>query len=89
MSVPELPYSISYPEEAFQASIRRVHILLDELCSDFTKSIEEFHLDLNKAHEKMVTQLHGRNQTMLQNYKLKMQPQAVPVSDLSLSKVSS
>ena len=35
-------------------------------------------LDLNKVHE--------RNQTMLQNSKLQMQPQAVTVSDLSLYK---
>ena len=38
-------------------------------------------LDLNKVHE--------RNQMMLQNSKLQMQPQSVPVSDLSLSKVTS
>ena len=36
-------------------------------------------LDLNKVHE--------QNQTMLQNSKLQMQPQALPVSDISLSKV--
>ena len=35
-------------------------------------------LDLNKIHE--------RNQTMLQNYKLQMQHQAVTVFDLSLYK---
>ena len=38
-------------------------------------------LHLNKLHE--------GNQTMLQNYKLQMQPQEVTVSDLSLSKVTS
>ena len=37
------------------------------------------HSHLNKVHE--------QNQTMLQNFKLQMQPQAVSVSDLSLSKV--
>ena len=74
MSVPELPYSISSPEEAFQASTRRINILLDELCSNLTESIEEFHSDLNKGNEIMVAQLHERNQTLLQNYKLKMKP---------------
>ena len=38
-------------------------------------------LDLNKVHE--------RDQMMLQNYKLQMQPQAVTVSDLFISKVTS
>ena len=38
-------------------------------------------LDLNKVHE--------RNQTMLQNSELQMKPQAVNVSGLSLSKVTS
>ena len=38
-------------------------------------------LDLNKVHE--------RNQTMLQNSKFQMQPQAVTVSDLYLSKITS
>ena len=36
----------------------------------------------------MVAQLHDRNQTRLQIFKLQMKPQVVPVSDLSLIKVT-
>ena len=53
---------------------------------------------VNKLHERNLLQLnklHDRNQTMynymvapLQNFKFQMQPQEVPVSDLSLSKVT-
>ena len=35
----------------------------------------------------MVAQLHERDQTRLQNFKLQMQPKSVHVSDFSLSKV--
>ena len=79
MSVPELPYNISFPEEAFQAYLRKVNILPDELRSNFTKSIGGLCSDLNKVHDRMVTQI--------QNFKLQMQPQSVPVSDISPSKV--
>ena len=50
MSVPELPYNIFSPEEVFQASLRRVNILLDELRSNFTKSIEDLRSNFNKGH---------------------------------------
>ena len=46
---------------------------------------------VNTLHERNLlhlNKLHERNQTMLQHFKLQMQPQAVPVSDLSLSKVT-
>ena len=89
MSVPEVPYDIYSLEEAFQASLRRVGISLDELRYNFTKSIEELRSNLNKGNKKMIAQLHERNQAMLKNPKLQMKPQAVPVSDLSLSKVTS
>ena len=76
MSVQEPPYKISSPEEAL-ASLRNI-----------TKLIDKLRLHLNKLHE--------RNQTMcnymvaqLQNFKLQMQPQEVPVSYLSLFKVTS
>ena len=65
MSVPELLYGISSPEEAFQDSLRRVNILIDELRfkdslrrvnilidemrSTFTKSIEELRSYPNKV----------------------------------------
>ena len=45
-------------------------------------------LKLKKGHERMVAQLHDRNQTRLQIFKLQMKPQVVPVSDLSLIKVT-
>ena len=57
--------------------------------SNFNKPIEELRLDLKKEHDRMVAQLHERNQKMLQNSKLQMQPQVVPVSDLYLYKVTS
>ena len=41
-----------------------------------TKSIDELCSDINK--------LHQRDQTVLRNSKLQMQPQAVPVSDFSI-----
>ena len=63
MSVPELPYNIYSTEEAIKDSLRRVNILLDELWSSFTKSIEELRSELNKGHERMAAQLHERNQT--------------------------
>ena len=46
---------------------------------------------VNTLHERNLLHLnkvHERNQTMLQNFKLQMQPQAVPVSDVSLYKVT-
>ena len=46
---------------------------------------------VNTLHERNLlhrNKLHEWNQIMLQNFKLQMQPQAVPVSDLSLSKVT-
>ena len=96
MSVLELPYGISSLEEVFQDSLRRVNIsidelrfkdslrrlniLIDEMSSNFTKSIKELRLEPNKVHERMVDQL--------QNSKIQMRPQAVPVSVISLSKVT-
>ena len=46
---------------------------------------------VNTLHERNLlhlNKLHERNQTMLQHFKLQMQPQEVPVSDFSLSKVT-
>ena len=80
MSVPELLYRISSPEGAFQDYLRRVNILIDELRSNLTKSIEELRSDLNKVDGRMVAKL--------QNFNLQMKPQAAPVSDLSISKVN-
>ena len=72
MSGPELPYKISFSEEAL-ACLREIIKLVDDLR-------DKLLLDLNR--------LHQQNQTMLQNFKLQIQTQAVPVSDLSLSKVT-
>ena len=47
---------------------------------------------VNTLHERNLLHLnnvHERNQKMLQNFKLQMQPQAVPISNVSLSKVPS
>ena len=46
---------------------------------------------INTLHERNILHLnkvHERNQMTLQNFKLQMKPQAVPVSDFSLSKVT-
>ena len=84
MSIPELPYNISFPEEAFNSSLRRLNILIDNICSNFAKPIEELRSDPDKGHERMVAQIHERNQKMLKIFKLPIQPQTVPVSDVSL-----
>ena len=83
MSVPELPYKISPPEEVLTC-LRKITKLIDE----FRESFDELRLHLNKRYE--------RNQTMynsmvakLKHFNLQTKPQAVPVSDLSLSKVTS
>ena len=76
MSVPELPSNISHLEETFKASLRRVYILTDKLCSDLTKSQERLQIMFNS----MVAQ-H-------QHLKLQMKPHAVSASDISISKVT-
>ena len=70
MSVPELPYKISFSEEAL-ACLRRMTKIVNNLRLDF----DILRLNLNNVHK--------LNQKMLQNFKLQMQPQTVPVSDLS------
>ena len=79
MSGPELPYKISFSEEAISC-IRKITKLIDDLRDKLRLDLNEMRLHRNKVHQ--------RNQTMLQNFKLQMQSQAVPVSDLSLSKVT-
>ena len=59
----------------FQAYLRRLYILFDELCSDLTKSQDR----LQTLYSSMVSQN--------QNFNLQMQPQAVSGSDISLSKL--
>ena len=75
MSVPELPYIISTSEEAL-ALLRKITKRVDDLCKRFDNLCENLCLHLDKVHQ--------QNQTMLQNFRLQMQPQAVPVSDFSI-----
>ena len=74
MSVPELPYNIPSPEEALYS------------LSNITKLIDELRLHLNKLHERNKT-MYNYMVAKIQNIKLQMKLQAVPVSDLSLSKI--
>ena len=76
---PKLPYKISLSEEALEealACLRKITKTIDDLCLD----LNEMRLHRNKVHQ--------RYQKTLQNSKLQMQPQAVPVSDLSFYKVT-
>ena len=79
MLVPELPYKTSSPEEAL-ACLRKIANLIDKLHDKLCSYFNEMRSHLNKVHEK--------NQKMLQNFKLQIQPQSVSVSDISLSKVT-
>ena len=83
MSVPQLPYNMSSPEEAL-ACLRKITKLIDEFCSDFN----DLRSQLNKIHETNKT-IYNSMVAQLQNLKLQMQPQAVPVSNISLYKVTS
>ena len=71
MSGPELPYIISILEEALA------------LLGKITKGFDDLrlHLDKVRLHNNKV---HYQLQTMLQNFKLQMQPQAESVSDFSI-----
>ena len=71
MSGPELPYKISSSEEILTC-LRNI-----------TKEVDDLRLHLNKVrlHDNKV---HYQFQTILQNFKIQMQPQAEPVSDLSI-----
>ena len=77
MSVPELPSNISSPEETFQASLRRVYIIIDKLHSELTNSQER----LQTLFNYMVSHY--------QNSKLRIQPQEVSGYDIFLSKITS
>ena len=77
MSVPELPYKISSPEDMVKAYLRTVYILIDEFHSDITNSQE----GLQNLFNSMVSQ-H-------KNSKLQTKPQEVSGSDLSLYEVTS
>ena len=77
MSVPELTSKISSPEEIFQASLRRIYILIGEMRSDLTKSQDR----LQNMFNSMVAQQ--------QHFNIQMEPQVVSVSDISISEVLS
>ena len=82
MSGPELPYKISSSEEATACLRKMTKICLDlkEINQWNTKIVDDLRnylrLGLNKVQQ--------RYQEMLQDFKLQMQPQAVPVSDSSI-----
>ena len=86
MSGPELPYKISSSEEVIAllrksseealALLRKITKRVDDLGKRFDNLCDNFCLHLDKVHH--------QNQTMLQNSKLQIQPQAVPVSDFSI-----
>ena len=75
MSGPEPLNLISSSEEAL-ALLMKITKRVDDLCKRFDKLCDNFCLHLDKVHQ--------QNQTMLQNSKLQMQPQAVPVSYFSI-----
>ena len=77
MSVPELPSNISSPEEKFQASLRRIYLLIDYM-----------RLYINKSQERLQT-LFNSMVAQHQNFKLQMEPRAVSGSNIYLSKVTS
>ena len=79
MSGPELPYKISFSEEAL-ACLRKITKLIDDLRDKLRLDLNEMRLHRNKVNQ--------QNQTILQNFKLQMQPQAVPVYDLFISKLT-
>ena len=62
------------------ACLSKITKLIDDLRDKLLLNLNKMRLHHNK--------LHQRNQTVLQNFKLQMQPQEVTVSDFSLSKVA-
>ena len=83
MSVPDFPCKIYFPEETFQDSLKIIQASLKKITKSINKLRGELRSDLTKSQE--------RNQTMfnymfaqIQSFKLQMQPQAVPVSDIFL-----
>ena len=86
MSVLELPCMISSTEEALYC-LMKITKLIDELRESMHSYLNELRSHLNKAHERNQT-MYNSMVAQLQNLKIQMQPQAVPVSDLSLSKVN-
>ena len=84
MSVPEIPSNISSSEDTFQDSLRRLCILIDNFRSDLTKW---FHQNLTKSQERLQTMPNSMvNQNQI--FYIQLQPQVVPGSDLSISKVA-
>ena len=68
MSGSDIPYKISSSEEAL-ACLRNTTNIIDEWRDDLRLNFNE---------------MHQRNQTMIRSFKLQIQPQAVPVSDISI-----
>ena len=75
MSGPELPCKI-YSSEEILACLRKT-----------TKRVDVLRLHINKVHNQNQT-MYNYMVTQFQNIKHQMQPLEVPVSDISLSKVT-
>ena len=87
MSVPELPYNISSPEETFQTSLRIILASLRNITKSIGELRDELRSDLTNSKERIQT-MSNSMVAQIQNFKLQMKPQAVPVSDISLYKVT-
>ena len=77
MSVPEIPSNISSLEDMFQASLMMLYILIEKMCLTLTNS------------QYMIQNLLNYMIDLHKSFKLQMKPQAVSVSDISLSKATS
>ena len=98
MSGPEIPHKISSSEEAIAClrkitdDLRELRLSLNKPNSKKTVASSDMAPDLSSglyfggliAQRFCGPSSHQRDQTMLRNFKLQMQPQAVPVSDLSI-----
>ena len=98
MSGPELPSKISSHEEALAClrrmvdDLRELRLSLNNHTSKKTDASSDLAPDPSSSldYEGVIAQgfcgpyNHQWDQTMLQNFKLQIQPQAVPVSDLSI-----
>ena len=97
-SCPELPHKELFSEEAL-ACLRRITDDFRELCLDLNKLTSKKTVASSDLAPDPSSGLnsggviaqgfrgpsnHQQDQKMLQNFKLKMQPQAVPVSDFSI-----
>ena len=91
------PQAVPDPFQGITLVFRKMIYEQDQTMYNYiVAKIQNFMLQIqymvNTLHERNILHLnkvHERNQKMLQNFKLQIQPQAVPVSYISLSKVPS